>query len=480
MSTAYPPLALYIDGEWTTGTGKRSQDVLNPATEEVLAKLPHASTADLDRALAAARKGFEVWKLTPPAARVEMIRAATQLMRERVDAIATILTLEQGKPLAEAKFEVERAIGIVEWDAEEGRRAYGHVIPSDPAFRQISYRQPIGPVAAFTPWNFPASSPARKIGAALAAGCSIIVKASEEVPGSACAFVKCFADAGLPAGVVNLVFGDPAAISQHLVTSPIIRLVTLTGSIPVGKHLAALAASHMKPAVMELGGHAPVIICEDANTDAAAKAAVLNKFRNAGQVCVSPTRFIVHESLHDDFVERFADGVAAIKVGNGLEAGVKMGPLANPRRLEAMQKLVADATARGAKVRTGGERIGNRGFFFAPTILTDVPLDAAVMNEEPFGPMAPVIRFRALDDAIAEANRLPFGLASYAFTEASSTAAILVDRVESGIMSINHLGGSSAETPFGGVKDSGFGREGGNESLNGYMVTKFVSHKVAA
>lgn len=479
MTTSYPALHLYIDGAWTDGTGG-GEDVLNPATEETLAALPHASAADLDRALAAAQKGFAVWRGTAPAERAAVMHRAAALLRERKTAIATVLTLEQGKPLDQSRAEVDRAADIIEWDAEEGRRAYGSIIPASPGFRQLAYRQPIGPVAAFTPWNFPISSPARKVGAALAAGNAIVLKASEEVPGAACALVQAFHDVGLPAGVLNLVFGVPAEVSEHLIPSPVIRMVTLTGSIPVGKQLATLAAAHMKPVVMELGGHSPVIVCDDADAEAAATAAVTGKFRNAGQVCVSPTRFIVHESLHDAFVERFAAGVQDIRVGNGLEDGVTMGPLANSRRLEAMERLVADAVQRGATVAAGGERIGNRGYYFQPTVLTDVATDAAVMNEEPFGPLAPVTRFRDVDEAIAEANRLPFGLASYAFTESANTAAVLSDRVESGIMSINHLGGSLPETPFGGVKESGYGREGGDSSLDAFLVTKFVSHKVAA
>ena len=412
--------------------------------------------------------------------RCDILLKGCRLLRERADAIAPMITMENGKPLAESRAEVIRAAGLIEWDANEGRRAYGQIVPGDPGFWRMALRQPIGPVAAFTPWNFPISSPARKIGGVLGAGCSIVMKASEETPASACALVECMVEGGVPAGVINLVFGVPSEISAYLIASPVIRAITFTGSIPVGKHLAQLCAAQMKPAVMELGGHSPVIVCDDTDAVAAARLGAAGKFRNAGQICTCPTRFIVHDKVHDAFAESFAAAAKALRVGNGLEKGIEMGPLANARRLEALEGIVSDAQGKGATVVAGGQRIGNRGYFLEPTVLTGVPDDADVMNIEPFGPIAPVVRFHDLDEAIAIANRLPYGLCSYAFTNSQTKAYELAHRVESGIMSINHYGTSQPDTPFGGVKESGYGREGGFETLDGFMVTKFVSHKVSA
>lgn len=477
MPVPYPEIALFIDGVWTPGSSGRGDPIINPATEEVLGHVPHAAAQDLDRALEAAARGFEVWRDTAVEARTTILLTAARLVRERAADIASIMTREQGKALGEAKGEVLRAAGIIQWDAEEGRRAYGRVIPVDAKSEIMVLRQPVGPVAAFTPWNFPAGSPLRKIAAALAAGCSIVLKASEEVPGTVCAIVRCFQDAGVPPGVVNLVFGVPAEISARLIASPTIRFIAFTGSIPVGKHLAGLAAAVMKPNIMELGGHAPVIVCEDADPVQAARASALGKFINAGQVCTSPTRFLVHEAICERFTAALVEAAKAVVVGDGMEPKTQMGPLANHRRLEAVQSLVADAVQRGGKVLCGGRRMGERGFFYAPTVLTDVPDDAQMMTVEPFGPVAPVRSFKDLDEAIAIANRLPYGLAAYGFTRSSATAHRLARRLEAGIMSINHVGGSVVEAPSGGVKESGYGREGGHEGLDGYLITKRVSYK---
>lgn len=472
----YPDLKLYVGGEWRSRDG---QPVLNPADESVIGTVPHATRADLDDALLAAEQGFRVWSRTSPATRAEIILKATALVRERIEYLAVTMTLEQGKPIGQSRLEILRGCEIIEWDAQEGRRIYGRVIPSEPGMRHTVLRQPIGVVAAFSPWNFPMSSPARKVGGALAAGCSIILKASEETPAGAFQLVQAFADAGLPSGVLNLVFGRPSDISEYLIPQPSVRLVTFTGSVPVGKHLASMAGAHMKPAIMELGGHAPVIVCDDADPAKAGALSAVGKSRNAGQVCVSPTRFFVQDEVYDRFAESFASRAAGLKIGNGLEPANQMGPLANARRIAAMETLVADARERGARVLTGGERIGNRGYFYPLTVLADVPDEARAMHEEPFGPLALLSRVRSLDEAIAKANSVPYGLAAYAFTNSAQNADRLAEGVEVGNLSINHFVASSAETPFGGVKDSGFGREGGLEGLQGYTIVKNVSHLVS-
>jgi len=476
VDRTYPPVRMYIDGDWTGGSSGRTVPVINPANEEVLGEVPLASIADLDVALAAADKGFRTWRATPVAERTAILHRAADLLVERSAAIGRIMTLEQGKPLSEATGEVRRVSGTLRWDADDARRAYGRIIPSADDTVLSVRREPVGPVAAFTPWNFPAGSPMRKIAAALSAGCSIVIKASEETPGTACALVRCFADAGVPAGVLNLVFGEPAEVSAHLIPSPVIRLVAFTGSVPVGKQLAAAAGAQMKPCLMELGGHAPVIVAEDADPRTAARRAAAAKFVNAGQVCTSPSRFLVHERVYDDFVDELVRAAEKVVVGDGLAEGTKMGPLANPRRLAAMNRLVEDAVSRGATVRCGGARLARPGYFFAPTVLTGVPFDAALMTEEPFGPLAPVVPFGDLGEALTIANSLPYGLAAYGFTRSSATAERMVRELEAGILSINHCGGSVSEAPSGGVKDSGYGREGGPEGLDGYLVTKRVSH----
>jgi succinate-semialdehyde dehydrogenase/glutarate-semialdehyde dehydrogenase len=469
----YPELGLYIGGSWKTAAGS---DVLNPADESVIGIVPTATRADMDAALDAAAQGLKVWSRTSPAKRAEIIIKAAGLMRARVEDMAVAMTLEQGKPIAQSRLEILRACDILEWDAQEGRRTYGRIIPSEPGIRHMVLRQPIGVVAAFSPWNFPVSSPARKVGGALSAGCSIILKASEETPAGAVQLVQAFHDAGLPAGVLNLLFGNPAEISEYLIPQDIVRLVTFTGSIPVGKRLAEMAGRYMKPAIMELGGHGPVIVCDDVDPVATAVTSAIGKSRNAGQVCVSPTRFYVQEAIYEKFAAAFAEKARAMKVGDGFDPSNDMGPLANIRRIEAMETLIADAKAKGARVLAGGERIGNRGYFFPLTVLADLPDDARAMYEEPFGPLALINPVSSLDEAIEKANALPFGLAAYAFTKSSRNADQLAERVEAGNLSINNLVASIAETPFGGVKDSGYGREGGAEGLTHYTVTKNVSH----
>jgi len=473
----YPELKLYVAGEWKSAKG---EPVLNPADESVLGTVPHATRADLDRALSAAAEGFEAWRRTSPAKRAEIILKATSIMRARTEEMAVAMTLEQGKPIAESRLEIQRGCEIIEWDANEGRRVYGRIIPAEPGMRHMVLRQPIGIVSAYSPWNFPMSSPARKVGGALSAGCSIILKASEETPAGAFQLVEAFVAAGLPPGVLNLVFGKPADISEYLIPQPAVRLVTFTGSIPVGKRLASLAGEHMKPCIMELGGHGPVIVCDDVDPVASAGVCAATKSRNAGQVCVSPTRFFVHESIYENFTNAFGERAKALKVGNGLEAGTQMGPVANHRRLEAMESMVLDATKKGARLVAGGRRMGERGYFFPLTVLADVPDDAIAMRQEPFGPLALINPVKHLDEAIERANALPYGLAAYAFTNHAPNVDRLAEGVEVGNLSINHLVASSAETPFGGVKESGYGREGGTEGLECYTVVKNVSHKMNA
>jgi len=472
--TSYPDLQLYIGGAWRTTT--ETLPVVNPATEEIIGRLPCAGQQDLDDALAAAQAGFAIWSRTTPRDRADVMLRAAAIMRTRQDEIAHSITLEHGKPYQQARLEVIRGAEFFEWDAGEAVRAYGRVIPSGPGIDYIVHHQPIGAVAAFSPWNFPMSQPARKIAGAIASGCSIILKAAEETPAGAMHIARAFHDAGLPAGVLNLVFGIPADISSYLIPNDIIRLVAFTGSTTIGRHLTTMASDHMTPVLMELGGHAPVIVCEDTDVKAAAVSGSSRKMRNAGQVCTSPTRFFVHDQIFDEFLQHFTDRAAATVVGNGMKPGVEMGPLANDRRITALSEFVDDARTKGADLMTGGSRINAKGYFFEPTVLANVPDNARVMQEEPFGPLAIVNPVGSLDEAIERANSVPYGLAAYAFTNRSDYANQMVERVEAGNLSINTLEASLPETPFGGVKSSGYGREGGTEGLHHYMVVKSVSH----
>ncbi len=472
----YSNVNLFIDGAWKPAVSGKTLPVLNPATEETIGTVAHAEQADLDLALAAARKGFETWRKVSAYDRYKLMRRAADVVRSRADDIARLMTMEQGKPLVEAKGETLLAGDLIDWFAEEGRRAYGRTVPPrmDGVF-QLEMKEPVGPVAAFTPWNFPINQAVRKMSCAVAAGCSIIVKGPEETPASCAALIDAFAQAGIPAGVVNLVFGVPADISSYLIPHPVIRKISFTGSTAVGKQLAALAGAHMKRVTMELGGHAPAIVFGDADVDAAAKILSANKFRNAGQVCVAPTRFLVQEPVYGRFVDKFVAAANAIKVGDGLNKETRMGPLAHSRRLDAIEAFVADATAKGAKLETGGRRMGNKGYFFEPTVLTGVPREARIMNEEPFGPVAIINAFDTFDEVVEEANRLPYGLAAYAYTRSTKTAEAIGHAVESGMVSINHHGLALPEVRFGGVKDSGFGSEGGADALDAYLNTKFIT-----
>jgi succinate-semialdehyde dehydrogenase / glutarate-semialdehyde dehydrogenase len=472
----YETLSLYIDGQFLSGGGRKEQDVTNPADGSVIGKLPHATREDLDQALAAAERAFNVWKRVSPLERCAIIRKASDLLRQRAKDIALNITLDQGKPLAEALAEIASCAEHADWNAEEGRRIYGRVIPPrNEMVRQFVVREPVGVCAAFTPWNFPASQAIRKIAAALASGCTIILKGPEDSPSAVVALARAFHDAGLPAGALNVVWGVPPEVSDYLIKSPIVRKISFTGSVPVGRQLAALAAQHMKRSTMELGGHSPVIVFDDADVERAADLLQAFKFRNAGQVCVSPTRFYLHERIYDRFMARFIEKTKEMKVGAGTEAGVRMGPLAHERRLPAMESFVEDANMRGGCIELGGSRLSESGLFFAPTIVTNVPDDSLLMTAEPFGPIAPFVRFKDTDEVIRRANSLPFGLASYVFTTSARNAHAASIGIEAGMVNINHFGMALAETPFGGIKDSGWGSEGGVETFDGYLNTKFVT-----
>lgn len=471
-------LGLYIDGEWREGAAGRSFEVVNPATDEVIGHVARAEISDLDDALSAAERAFPAWRDTSAFEKSRILLKATALLRERASEIGRLMAIEQGKPLAEATMEVMRVSGSLEWCAQETRRLYGRVIPSDVDTSLTVRYEPVGVVGAIVPWNFPAGSPMRKMSAAIAAGCALVIKASQEVPATVCALAQVFHDAGLPKGVLNLVFGRGAETAEHLIDAPQTRLIAFTGSVPVGKELNARAAALMKPTIMELGGHAPVIVAADADPIQAARRTSAAKWANAGQVCTSPSRIFVHESIAEQFTTEMVRLAAELVVGDPLDPEVTMGALINPKRVEATEHLVRNAVSRGATVAFGGERLGTRGSFYAPTILTNVPLDAEVMSEEPFGPIAPITTFSDLDEALRISNSLPFGLAAYGFTESASTADILTRGFEAGILSINHCGGSVTEAPSGGVKESGLGRESGPEGVQAYLITKRISHKL--
>jgi succinate-semialdehyde dehydrogenase / glutarate-semialdehyde dehydrogenase len=472
----YEDLCLYIDGEFIKGGGRREQDVFDPATGESIGKLPHATRDDLDRALTAAARAFETWRTVSPLEKSRVLRKVGDLTRERAKEIGRNITLDQGKPLAESVGEVLRCADHCDWHAEECRRIYGRVIPPRlPNVRQFVLREPVGVCAAFTPWNFPYNQAIRKIAAAIGAGCTIVLKGPEDTPSAVVAIARMFHEAGLAPGVLNVVWGVPSEVSEHLIRSSIVRKVSFTGSVPVGKQLAAMAGAHMKRVTMELGGHSPAIVCEDADIERAADMLATLKFSNAGQVCVSPNRFYVHEKAFDRFMARFIENTRKIKVGSGLEADTKMGPLAHERRIPAMAEFVEDATSRGGKIELGGSRIGSTGYFWSPTIITNMPDDSKVMTLEPFGPIAPCVPFKDLDDTIRRANSLPYGLSSYAFTTSTKNALRIQNGLESGVVNINHFGQALPESPFGGVKDSGIGSEGGTETFDGYLTTKFVT-----
>jgi succinate-semialdehyde dehydrogenase / glutarate-semialdehyde dehydrogenase len=471
----YPALRLLIDNQWRTPAVGSA--VLNPATEEVLGYLPHATVADIEDALAASERGFQTWRRMAPDARGEVIHQAARLLRERRDYLATVITREMGKPLREAQAEIDTAAGILDWNAEEGRRTYGRVIPGPGHRRQLVVQEPIGPVAAFAPWNAPLITPSRKISSALAAGCSVVIKPAEETPGTALCLAEAFLEAGLPAGVLNVLFGNPAQISGLLLSSPAIRALTFTGSTGVGKSLASLAVANMVRPVMELGGYAPVLVCADADPEAVAAGAARAAYRNAGQVCTSPTRFFVDASIHDRFVQSLTDHVRALRVGNGLSEGTDIGPVTTPGRVEAIESLVNDAVRHGAEVTAGGHRGPEPGYFWQPTVLTGVNDECELSRVEPFGPIATVTAFDTTESAIRLANSVPFALAGYIFTRDAAAVRRLTAELECGAIAVNHWQVSSPETPFGGHKDSGFGSEGGIEGIAAFQQLKFVSEQ---
>lgn len=472
---AYEKIELLINGEWRTGDGG-GQDIINPADESVIGWCPHASAEELDMALAAADEGFKVWKNMTALARQKIMAKAADLMDERVDYIAECLTREEGKPHGESKIEMGFVSDLTRWYGEEGKRAYGRLIPPRiPGARQMVVKEPIGPVAAFVAWNFPGTNVIRKIAGALGAGCSIVIKPSEETPATAVCIARCFQDAGVPPGVINMVFGVPDTVSRHILASPIIKKMSFTGSIPVGKHLQKLAADNMIRCTMELGGHSPVVVFDDADLDKAMDMVSGFKFRNAGQVCISPTRFYIQENVYDKFVEGFTARSKALKIGNGMDDGVFMGPLVADRRIAVMDDFVQDAKAAGAEIVTGGERMGNQGYFYAPTVMKDVPDTAKIMTEEPFGPLAPMQSFKTTDEVLDKANSLPFGLASYVFTQDANKAKTMEHGINAGMVGVNHPMVSMPETPFGGVNESGYGSEGGIEGLEAYQRTKFMT-----
>lgn len=481
-AVTYPrELVLHVAGEWRGTEGRDTLPVLNPATGQEIGRLPVATTADIDDALRCAQESFPAWSRATAWDREKILKRAAALVDGRREAIATLLTLENGKPLADSHGELDRVVETILWCAEEGKRAYGRIMPPRAhRLSQVTLKRALGPVAAFVPWNFPVVLAARKVAAALAAGCTVVLKPAEETPASCIELVRAFVDAGLPSGVLNLLYGVPAQISRSLIDSPVIRKISFTGSVSVGKLLAAQAAKHLKPATMELGGHAPVIVFDDVDVEKVATACAAFKFRNAGQVCLSPSRFFVHENIADVFQERFAAIARSIRVGNGLDAQTQMGPLNNARRLEAAQRLVQQACEGGARVLAGGERIGSRGFFFAPTVLANVPQSASVLHEEPFCPVAPIMTFSHLDEVLARANAVDVGLAAYAFTNRMDRAAEFSERVEAGWIGINNFTPALADAPISGLKDSGLGAEGGPEGLDAYLHTRFVSQSSLA
>lgn len=475
-AASYPNTRLFIGGTWRDSADGKTAPVRNPSTGEIIGQVALAGPRDLAVAVEQGQSGFQTWRQISAFDRALIMRRAASLLRERADDIAPLITLEQGKPLQEARSEVIFAAEVADWFADEGRRAYGRVIPSrGNNIRAVATMEPLGLIAGFTPWNYPLGQAIRKIAIALAAGCAMIVKVAEETPAAAAAMVNAFVDAGLPPTALQLVFGDPAEVSGYLIAHPDVRGISFTGSTAVGKKLTALAGAHMKRCVMELGGHAPAVVFDDADIDRAVATLAGDKFHNAGQACISPTRILVQGGAHQAFVDGFAAEARKIKVGDGFDPQSTMGPLANGRRVAALEGLVEDAIGQGARMIVGGAAAENRGYYFMPTVLADVPTTARIMNEEPFGPVAIINRFSTQDQAFAEANRLPYALAAYGWSRDGSTIEAMQRHIRSGMLSINHNGLGYPEVPFGGIYDSGYGDEGGVEALREMMFSRFVS-----
>ncbi|WP_019936679.1 NAD-dependent succinate-semialdehyde dehydrogenase [Bordetella sp. FB-8] len=476
MQIRYPELTFFVDGVFHGHAGRRTCVVRNPADESVLGLLPWAEPDEVDSAVKAAHRAFPSWRDASPLLRSDILRQAAHLIRERADEIACGITLDNGKPFADARAEVFNSAEHIDWHAEEGRRIYGRIVPPrEPNVRQLVLREPVGVCAAISPWNFPFGQAIKKVAAALAAGCTMVLKGPAESPSAIVAMAHALQDAGLPPGVFNIVWGNPADISRRFIESPLVRSISFTGSVPIGRELASQAAFHMKRMSMELGGHAPVLVFDDADLDRAAALLARLKTRNAGQVCVSPTRFFVQRGVHDRFADAFRTALSAVKIGQGFEEGVQMGPLIHERRFQSIVDLVDDARREGADIVTGGGRIGERGWFHEPTLLANVPDTARIMQEEPFGPLAALSSFSTIDEALERANALPFGLAAYVFTNSFQVSTRVANGLQAGMVNINHSGMANPELPFGGVKDSGFGSEGGTESFDSFLVTKMIS-----
>jgi succinate-semialdehyde dehydrogenase/glutarate-semialdehyde dehydrogenase len=477
-SNTYPKVELFIGGRWIGPDERESRPVINPATEETIGRMPAATPEDLVLAATTAQSAFLAWKHRSPLERSAILRRFAELLRINEKAVSRSITVDMGKPIGEALAEVRSAADYVDWHAEEGRRIYGRIIPArSPGVQQQVLREPVGVCLAIAPWNFPLSQAIRKVANALAAGCTLILKGAAETPSGVMAIGRYLQQAGLPDGCLNLVWGDSALISETLLARPEVQKLSFTGSVPVGKHLAELCGRYMKRSTMELGGHAPVLVFDDTDAEIAARVLAGNKLRNAGQVCIAPTRFYVQDGAYDRFMSSFVDAFEAVTVGDGLNDETRMGPLCHPGRVAAMDALVADARRGGANVATGGKRIGNEGYFYAPTIVETPDDKIALMRDEPFGPVAVVSRFKSVDDGLSRANALPFGLASYVFTNSLERADRAAAELQAGMVSINHFGLALPETPFGGIKDSGYGSEGGMESFDGYLNTKFVSRR---
>jgi len=473
----YEPYGLFINNEWRQASTGKTQDVIDPATEDHVGTIPMATRDDLEMAISATKMAQKTWGVTSGWQRSQYLRAISNELRQTTETAAHMMARECGKPLAEAKGEFNAAIDQFDWYADEARRIFGHSLGGrEQGIRLDVIYQPVGPVAAFSAWNFPALLPARKIAAALAAGCTIIIKPSSETPSSVFLFAEAAKKIGLPDGVLGIVTGNSADISKYLIASPVIRKVSLTGSVPIGKLIMKQAAEGLKRISLELGGHAPVLVFGDADPVAAGKACATAKFRNNGQVCISPSRFYVHASIKDKFAVAMVETAQALKLGGGVDPTVTCGPLINARGRERIENLVADALKEGAKLLTGGNRPKefNRGYFYEPTVLDEVPDHARVMIDEPFGPIAPISAFHDFDEVIERANGTTFGLAGYVFSSSLQNANRAANALEVGMVGVNDMLLAAAEIPFGGTKESGFGREGGQLGIFDYVEAKYI------